>query len=105
MLFVITAGSVSLAQEIALMDQLLQIQDSGSANIKVSVDFSVQDTLDEIKLSCAFDDVSTLQARLLPDDQQLTAAHTVENGIPFVRINHRFLPGSYKLEMDVVVHN
>lgn len=98
--------SLSLySQEYLKMDQVVTIEKSGDARIRAQFTLAVKDTLDDLKLACAFDNINSISVVLQPGDLALPVSHLFENGTPALHVTQEISPGEYTLHLDVYVDN
>lgn len=103
-LFLMILGSTSVnAQQFSRMDQLVDIAGSGSAEVRVQVEFSTQDTLPSLQLACAFENISDIRASWQPSEAPVPVEHLLSHGVPYLKVNQPVLPGKYKLAITVQV--
>lgn len=91
------------AQQFSKMEQVIQIEESGAATINAQVSISSQDTLPSLRLGCAFEEVTSISAKLMSGDLPLSVSHQQENGVPYIQVNDSFPPGDHTLHVNVYV--
>jgi len=91
------------SQQFSRMEQVVNIAESGDAEVHVLVSFTSHDTLESLQLACAFDAVSDIRATLQSDDSELPVIHMLQHDVPYIQVKTPILPGNHVISLEVVV--
>jgi len=91
------------AQQYTSLDQRVDIQASGTAEILVQVKLTNTDSLPSLKLACSFNAINDISATLQPLGSELPVFHMIEHSVPYIVIDQVIPPGDHVIAIAVRV--